>query len=134
MEIGVESYKDAVMGSPIFFLTNLRNRICERISAESEKAELADYRFNCANTTAQSLLSAISMIGHGYNAGSRTDSQCSIYYLDEGTSALDEVNALDIEANLLGYSTSDIPQLGVIIITHNLRDSIREQLTAVYQL
>lgn len=63
MEIGVESYKDAVMGSPIFFLTNLRNRICERISAESEKAELADYRFNCANTTAQSLISAISMIG-----------------------------------------------------------------------
>ena len=49
--------------------------------------------------------------------------------LDEGTSALDEANALDIENNLL-----NTPQLGVIIITHNLRDSIREQLTAVYQL
>ena len=49
--------------------------------------------------------------------------------LDEGTSALDEANALDIENNLL-----NTPQLGVIIITHNLRDSIREQFTAVYQL
>ena len=49
--------------------------------------------------------------------------------LDEGTSALDEANALDIENNLL-----NTPQLGVIIITHNLRDLIREQLTAVYQL
>lgn len=63
MEIGVESYKDVVMGSPIFFLTNLRNCICERISAASEKAELADYRFNCTNTTAQSLISTVSMIG-----------------------------------------------------------------------
>lgn len=49
--------------------------------------------------------------------------------LDEGTSALDEANALDIEKNLL-----HTPQLCVIIITHNLRDSIREQLTAVCQL
>ena len=49
--------------------------------------------------------------------------------LDEGSSALDEANASDIENNLL-----NTPQLGVIIITHNLRDSIREQLTAVYQL
>lgn len=63
MEIGIESYKDAVMGSPVFFLTNLRNCICERISAASEKAELADYRFNCTNTTVQSLISTISMIG-----------------------------------------------------------------------
>ena len=49
--------------------------------------------------------------------------------LDEGTSALDEVNALDIENNLL--STQD---MGVIIITHNLRDCIREKLTDVYSL
>ena len=63
MEIGTESYKDVVMGSPIFFLTNLRNCICERISVASEKAELADYRFNCTNTTAQSLISTVSMIG-----------------------------------------------------------------------
>ena len=49
--------------------------------------------------------------------------------LDEGTSALDEANALDIENNLL--STQD---MGVIIITHNLRDCIREKLTAVYSL
>ncbi len=63
MEIGVERYKDVVMGSPIFFMANLRNCICERISAASEKAELADYRFNYTNTTAQSLISTISMIG-----------------------------------------------------------------------
>jgi ATP-binding cassette subfamily B protein len=63
MEIGVESYKDVVMGSPIFFLTDLRNCICERISAASEKAELADYRFNCTNTTTQSLISTVSMMG-----------------------------------------------------------------------
>lgn len=49
--------------------------------------------------------------------------------VDEGTSALDEANALDIENNLL-----DTPELGVIIITHNLRDRIREKLTAVYAL
>ena len=39
------------------------NCICERISAASEKAELADYRFNCTNTTAQSLISTVSMMG-----------------------------------------------------------------------
>ena len=49
--------------------------------------------------------------------------------LDEGTSALDEANALDIESNLL--ATQD---MGVIIITHNLRDCIRQKLTAVYSL
>mgnify|MGYP000467204585 CR=1 FL=1 len=49
--------------------------------------------------------------------------------LDEGTSALDEINAVDIENNLL--TTQD---MGVIIITHNLRDCIREKLTAVYSL
>ena len=49
--------------------------------------------------------------------------------LDEGTSALDETNAVDIENNLL--TTQD---MGVIIITHNLRDCIREKLTAVYSL
>lgn len=49
--------------------------------------------------------------------------------LDEGTSALDEANALDIENNL--PSTQD---MGVIIITHNLRDCIREKLTDVYSL
>lgn len=49
--------------------------------------------------------------------------------LDEGTSALDEANALDIENNLL--STQD---MGVIIITHNLRDSVREKLNRVYSL
>ncbi|MDO4567746.1 MAG: ATP-binding cassette domain-containing protein, partial [Clostridia bacterium] len=49
--------------------------------------------------------------------------------LDEGTSALDEANALDIESSLL-----DAPELGVIIITHNLRDTIRDKLTCVYSL
>ena len=49
--------------------------------------------------------------------------------LDEGTSALDEGNALDIESNLIST-----PHIGVIIITHNLRECIREKLTTVYSL
>ena len=49
--------------------------------------------------------------------------------LDEGTSALDETNALDIESSLL-----DDPTLGVIIITHNLREAIRHKFTCIYSL
>ena len=49
--------------------------------------------------------------------------------LDEGTSALDEANALDIENNLL-----ENEDMGVIIITHHLREAVREKLTAVYAL
>lgn len=49
--------------------------------------------------------------------------------LDEGTSALDEENALDIEQNLMNRK-----ELCVIVITHNLRDSIRKQLTRVYEI
>ena len=37
LEISTESYKDTVMGGSIFFLSNLRNRISERIVAASEK-------------------------------------------------------------------------------------------------
>lgn len=50
-------------------------------------------------------------------------------FLDEGTSALDEANAVDIESNLLRT-----PELGVIIITHNLREKIRKELTDDYVL
>lgn len=49
--------------------------------------------------------------------------------LDEGTSALDEANAIDIETNLMGHN-----DLGVIIITHNLRDSLKAKLTNIYSL
>lgn len=49
--------------------------------------------------------------------------------LDEGTSALDESNALDIEESLL-----DSSDLGVIIITHHLRDQIKSKFTNVYAL
>lgn len=49
--------------------------------------------------------------------------------LDEGTSALDEANAMDIESALL-----EEPGLGVILITHHLRDSIRQHLTGVYTI
>lgn len=49
--------------------------------------------------------------------------------LDEGTSALDEGNALDIETSLLENG-----ELGVILVTHHLKDSIRNQLTAIYSL
>lgn len=50
------------------------------------------------------------MVYAGYSLG-----QVEQKLLDEGTSALDEADALDIEKNLL-----HTPQLCVIIITHNL--------------
>lgn len=49
--------------------------------------------------------------------------------LDEGTAALDEANALDIESNLV-----DDPSIGVVIITHNLRETVRKKLDAVYEI
>lgn len=48
--------------------------------------------------------------------------------LDEGTSALDEENAADIEQSLMD---SDC---GVIFITHHLRDGIKKQLTGMYDV
>lgn len=49
--------------------------------------------------------------------------------LDEGTSALDRENALEIENSLL-----DTPELGVIIITHNLQEEVKQKLTKIYCL
>ena len=55
--------------------------------------------------------------------------QVQYIILDEGTSALDERNAVEIERDLV-----EDPNLGVILVTHNLRDAIREKLTEVYSL
>ena len=63
LEVSTESYKDVVMGGSIFFLTNLRNRICQRIVAASEKAEKVCYQFNKTNVTVQILISTVSMVG-----------------------------------------------------------------------
>lgn len=63
LEVSTESYKDVVMGGSMFFLTNLRNRICERILEASEKAEQVSYRFNKTSVTVQTLVSTVSMIG-----------------------------------------------------------------------
>ncbi len=63
LEVSTESYKDVVMGGSIFFLTNLRNRICERIVTASEKAEKVCYRFNKTNVAVQILISTVSMVG-----------------------------------------------------------------------
>lgn len=63
LEVSTESYKDTVMGGTVFFLTNLRNRICERIAAASEKAEKTCYQFNKTNVSVQVLVSTVSMIG-----------------------------------------------------------------------
>lgn len=63
LEVSTESYKDVVMGGSIFFLTNLRNRICERIVAASEEAEKVCYRFNKTNVAVQILISTVSMVG-----------------------------------------------------------------------
>lgn len=53
----------------------------------------------------------------------------SFLILDEGTSALDEENALEIENALL-----DTEDLGVILITHDLRDTVRHRLTSIHTL
>ncbi len=53
----------------------------------------------------------------------------SYIIMDEGTSALDEENAVDIETSLMEQKGT-----GVIIITHNLRDCIKNKLTEVYEL
>lgn len=47
--------------------------------------------------------------------------------LDEGTSALDEENAAQIESNLLQQT-----HLGVIFITHHLREDMKPHLSAIY--
>lgn len=49
--------------------------------------------------------------------------------LDEGTSALDEANALEIENSL-----AEEKELCVIIITHHLRQELQPKLNAVYSL
>ena len=54
--------------------------------------------------------------------------RAKLILLDEGTSALDEENAADIEQSLMD---SDC---GVIFITHHLRGEIKNQLTGVYNV
>lgn len=49
--------------------------------------------------------------------------------LDEGTSALDQANAAEIENRLI-----DRRDLGVILITHHLRESLRPKLTGIYEI
>lgn len=61
LEISTESYKDVISGSTIFFLTNLRQRICERISAASNKAERTVFKYNKTNASVQILVSTVSM-------------------------------------------------------------------------
>ncbi len=63
LEVSTESYKDTVMGGSVFFLTNLRNRICERIVTASEKAEKVCYKYNKTNIAVRILISTVSMVG-----------------------------------------------------------------------
>lgn len=63
LEVSTEGYKDVIMGSQIFFLTNLRNRICQRIAITSEKVEQENYRYNRTNTSVQILIATVSMVG-----------------------------------------------------------------------
>lgn len=49
--------------------------------------------------------------------------------IDEGTSSLDEASALKIEDSLMNN-----PNLTVIMITHNLREPIKERLDGILQL
>lgn len=52
-----------------------------------------------------------------------------IILIDEGTSSLDEISALRIEESLINN-----PDLTVIMITHQLRESIKQQLDGVLEL
>ncbi len=52
-----------------------------------------------------------------------------IVLLDEGTSSLDKHNAIEIESNLM--SNQDIT---LIMVTHNIREGIRENLTGILDL
>lgn len=63
MEVCTEKYKDVIMGSTIFFLTNLRHRICERIVAASKQVEQVNYYYNKTNASVQILISTVSMVG-----------------------------------------------------------------------
>ena len=63
LEVSTERYKDTVMGAPIFFLANLRGRICGRIVSASEEAEQVCYRYHKTNTAVSILIAAASMVG-----------------------------------------------------------------------
>lgn len=53
----------------------------------------------------------------------------TVILIDEGTSSLDEASALKIEDSLMNN-----PNLTVIMITHNLREPIKERLDGILQL
>ena len=63
LETGTESYKDVIMGSSVFFLSNLKERIVERILYASEKSEKVCFRYNITNATVRSFVMSVSMIG-----------------------------------------------------------------------
>lgn len=63
LEVSVESYKDVIMGGSIFFLSNLRERIAQRIENVSEEAEKVCYQFKCTNVTVQVLIQTVSLLG-----------------------------------------------------------------------
>ncbi len=63
MEGAVERYKDAVMGSSVFLLSNLRSQFAKRIAVASKEAEQQDCMFNRTNTGIQIMIAAFSMVG-----------------------------------------------------------------------
>ncbi len=62
-EVSVEGYKDTIMGAPVFFLSGLRRRIAQRIGRTSAVAERECFHYDCCNTSAQILISTVSMVG-----------------------------------------------------------------------
>lgn len=63
MERAVEQYKDTVMGSSVFLLSNLRSQFTKRIVVASKEAEKQDYMFNRTNTGIQIMIATFSMVG-----------------------------------------------------------------------
>ena len=103
------------------------------IRAAVKRCRLEDY----VNSLPEGLDTVISENGKNLSGGQRQRialargliRKVQYIILDEGTSALDEENALDIERNLM-----ENKDLCVVVITHHLRREIRERLDAVYRL
>ncbi len=63
MERSIEQYKDTVMGSSVFLLSNLRSQFAKRIAAASKEAEHKDCVFNKTNTGIQTMIRTFSLVG-----------------------------------------------------------------------
>lgn len=103
----------------------------EDINRALEQSRLIDF----VNETQQGLEFIVHENGKNLSGGQRQRlaltramiRKVRFIIIDEGTSSLDNENALEIERNLVSSE-----KFGVIIITHHLKEEIREKLNEVY--